>query len=156
MQQKIKNLLGKQFEISEILKSRLSDHIDKNLSKPKFEPLRQRKSFKNDKCPFEQTVLAKKINYMNQFYNSNDELSANLKLYSIEYLENVHESIENMYLCNHHMRKHRAKFLCNSCYHSKGNVSMATKCSHTHLPHHARGLCKNCYHRSYYDKKLKY
>ena len=60
------------------------------------------------------------------------------------------DNIEQMKVCNHDDRKHKAKFVCHFCYMANGNQRKATLCKHTNRTHQARGLCKSCYQKVLY------
>ena len=115
-------------------------------------PCKSRVSQKQE-CPYYQSVMAKKLEYIDQFYNTNNQL-VDFEYRGLAYVRQVQKSLALMDVCEHHTRKCRAKFMCHSCYHSLGNSKFASKCGHTDKPHHSRGLCKNCYHRTYYNKKM--
>ena len=108
-----------------------------------------------EQCPYEKSVLAKKLNFFAQFFDKHGQLSKATGPESQRYWQSHQDTIVNLEICEHLTRKQRAKFMCHSCYHSQGNSRLATKCGHTNKPHHSRGLCKNCYHKSYYSKKIK-
>lgn len=59
----------------------------------------------------------------------------------------------DVFCCKHIEKRHRAKFMCHSCYHQKGNTKKAVACEHSDRPHYSQGLCKNCYLKDFYNKR---
>lgn len=59
----------------------------------------------------------------------------------------------DVFCCKHTEKRHRAKFMCHSCYHQKGNTKKAIACEHKDRPHYSQGLCKNCYLKDFYNKR---
>lgn len=59
----------------------------------------------------------------------------------------------DVFCCKHTEKRHRAKFMCHSCYHQKGNTKKAVACQHSDRPHYSQGLCKNCYLKDFYNKR---
>ena len=59
----------------------------------------------DDQCPYEKTVLAKKLNFYAQFYDKNGQLSPNLGLERDAYWQSLNETITNMGICDHYTRK---------------------------------------------------
>ena len=40
----------------------------------------------------------------------------------------------DVFCCKHTEKRHRAKFMCHSCYHQKGNTKKASACEHSTRP----------------------
>ena len=43
----------------------------------------------------------------------------------------------DVFCCKHTEKRHRAKFMCHSCYHQKGNTKKASACEHSDRPHYS-------------------
>ena len=65
------------------------------------------------------------------------------------------QQLADKFVCSHLQKKHCAKFMCQSCYHQRGNTKMAHLCEHKNKPNYSKGKCKNCYLNQYYLKRLK-
>ena len=65
------------------------------------------------------------------------------------------QELNEKFACQHLNKKHCAKFMCQSCYHQRGNTRMAHLCEHKNKPNYSKGKCKNCYLNQYYLKRLK-
>ena len=113
------------------------------------EPERQRAP-RTKKCQYSESVGAKKIEYLQQFFNADGQLINFSDDNTPLYLKTVLSNLDQMDTCQHDERKHRAKFMCHFCYLIKGNKKKATECPHKNRTHHSRGLCKSCYQRTYY------
>ena len=108
----------------------------------------------NKDVPYEQTVGAKKLKFLNQYFSDEGELKLDLADKDAKFFSQLLENIVDMNCCTHFERAHRARHMCHSCYHGRGNQLKAWKCSHTDMPHHSSGLCKVCYHQHYYKHKI--
>ena len=132
-----------------------------------FDPKSDRYVFQQNQCEikqreagqkdvvFNQTVAFKKITYLNQFFDNEDKLKLMVEDKNFKFLNQLMENMVDMSVCQHLERAHRAKFMCHSCYHGRGNPYKAWLCEHKSRPNHSNGKCKACYHKQYYKHKLK-
>ena len=95
------------------------------------------------------------MNYLNKYFDQDDIVDYDLEDKNQKDVEQMLENLGDISVCPHLDRVHRARFMCHSCYHGRGNLLKAWKCSHTDMPHHSSGMCKHCYHQQYYEKKLR-
>ena len=91
----------------------------------------------------------KKLLLLDQFFDKNGECR-DVSTFNSEYLSKILIDLNEMMICNHNDKNHRARFMCHSCYHTIGNTKKATKCKHKNKSNHSKGMCKSCYHKSYY------
>ena len=59
--------------------------------------------------------------------NTNDQVDQ----MNLEQSAGLIKNLEMMEVCQHLSKKHRAKFMCHSCYNKKGGSIKAFKCIHT-------------------------
>ena len=96
------------------------------------------------------TVRAHKLGALIRYFDSQGNLkmgSDKLTLKRIRYIRSI---LDLMCVCSHSGKKHKARYMCNHCYVTKGNPCKATECPHKHLCNHSRGLCRSCYQKIYY------
>lgn len=89
----------------------------------------------------------KKNKFIHKYFDQDDNLVMNLDDKDANYITDLLESLADLAVCPHLDRIHRAKFMCHSCYHGRGNLLKAWKCEHKDKPNHSNGMCKKCYHK---------
>ena len=124
--------------------------MDQNNDEESSDDPRVKIGLASRKCDERETVRARKLEYLEQFYNEEGQLDLQIGNKSANFITRSLQNLEKFSMCHHNHRKHRAKFMCYYCYIAIGNVKKATKCPHKNRGHHSRGLCQNCYQRIYY------
>ena len=99
------------------------------------------------------SVGGKKMKYLKHFFSEEDKLKANMGKKNFRQLDQLLDQMADFSVCQHLTRVHRARYMCHSCYHNRGNLTKAWNCEHTDKPHHSNGVCKPCYHQQYYKHK---
>ena len=105
------------------------------------------------KCNYEESVGAQKQEILQSYYGDNGELKIEINQFNNELIMKSLQTLQMMGFCQHHHRKHRARFMCHTCYFFQNSLKKANFCIHKDKPHHSRGLCKACYHKVYYKKR---
>lgn len=86
------------------------------------------------------------MKYLTKYYDHHDRVDIDLNNQNSKAIEELLDNLVDITICPHLDRLHRARFMCHTCYHRRGNLVKAWKCSHSESPHHSNGLCKLCYH----------
>lgn len=79
------------------------------------------KERKMKKCAESDSVAARKQQFIQQFVDSEGQVSIPTEDKSVLYYKGILKSLECIGTCNHDHRRHKAKFMCHHCYLRQGN-----------------------------------
>ena len=93
------------------------------------------------------------MSFLNKYFDEDGQLVLDLNNTTLSQMNSLLDNIADIKVCQHVDRVHRARFMCHSCYHERGNMVKAWTCGHFNRPHHSNGICKKCYHHQYYTQR---
>ena len=117
-------------------------------------PFERKRADKRVDVPFEKSVGGRKLSYLKEMFTEDDKLEIDVGQKNLNFLDKLLGKMADFSVCKHLERVHRARFMCHSCYHHRGNLKLAWKCAHVDKPHHSNGLCKKCFHQRYYRQRV--